>query len=773
VLFDAAGGRRRDRAFVIALVVLACALALPSIAAAELLTVDSTADDTDATPGDFTCLTAQGECTLRAAIEEANSSLGESDEIVFAEEVFEGQADDTIDLSSSLPAIIDRGRINGRECPTAAGVGGPCVGVDGPGSGPALSVEGAEEVEIEGLAVTSAQTAIDVAGATFLRVRSSWFGLELDGSAGGNGTGVLVGPGSNNVRIGGEGPEAGNVFVNSAGDGLHVHGARNVRILGNYFGVEKDGATPAANGENVEVTSSEELEAKDVAIGTRVSSAAAASPQCDGGCNLISGAEEGGIDLEGDGGGEAPAVAATIAGNYIGLNATGTAAVPNATSGIRVGRAAQTVIGGPKAGDANRINGGGVGILAGPAATDLVVRGNLIGVGGGGEVLAPPGEGIVVNSEEVPSAALEAAIVNNQIGMEGGAGIVQQGLGATIRGNAVFGAETGIETHGPTEERGNLIEGNSIAGSGASGILVENDLNEILGNEILGAAGGGIWIQGSLLEFGVSGNLVGGDTAAEENVVTGSGGAAIEISNLEATVNEVARNRGTGNGGLFIDLVAASPEEPKGPNNGIGPPAFSTATQAGASGSSAEPSATIRVFRKQLAAAGEVASFLGEATADSAGNWKVVYDSAVPGGTIVAATQTSEAGGTSELATATTVGDGGSADAGAGDGDAASGAGTAGSAGGFFGWIWPRTKLLKTPKRKSRSSVARFEFESDKPGSRFLCRLDEKPFDLCRSPRRFRGLRPGRHVFEVRAIDPAGHLDPTPAKKKFTVLAER
>ena len=69
--------------------------------------------------------------------------------------------------------------------------------------------------------------------------------------------------------------------------------------------------------------------------------------------------------------------------------------------------------------------------------------------------------------------------------MEGGVAIAQQGFGARIVGNEIIGAETGIKTFESTAEHGNLIEGNSIEGPEANGILVENDLNEIVGNESL------------------------------------------------------------------------------------------------------------------------------------------------------------------------------------------------------------------------------------------------------------------------------------------------
>jgi CSLREA domain-containing protein len=746
----------------VALVALACALVVPAVASAEEFTVNSTGDEVDVLVGNNVCLTAGGKCTLRAAIEEADFAE-EPARFDFDETIFDGGVAGTIALGSKLPAIEVRTLIHGRECLTAAGVNGPCVGIDGPSSGPALSIKNTEEVEIEGLAVTGAQTGVSVDGSRFFLAQENWFGIKLDGSPGGNGTGILVGPGSDKALIGSEGAERRNVIAGNTGDGLDVHGASRVRVFGNYFGVKPDGTNLAANGgDDVEVTSgpAEGPEAVSTAIGTKVSfEGAATTPECDGGCNVISAAGSSGIDLEGDGGEETPAVATTIAGNYIGLDATGTVPVPNAASDIRVGPAPQTVIGGPKPGEANRINGGDVGVLAGPAAGDLVVRGNLIGVDSTGTArLAPPDEGIVVNSEEFPSPALEAAIVDNAIRMEGGVAIAQQGFGARISGNRISGAGTGIKTSEFAGEHGNLIEGNAIEAPEGNGILVENELNEVFGNEITGAGKAGVLIRGTL-PFRVTENLVGGDAASEENVIAGSGGAAVEISNVEKSENEVARNRGSGNGGLFIDLVAAAPG--KGPNKGIEPPTISTPTRASAAGSGAEAGATVRVFRKQNAEAGELESFLGEATADAGGNWKVVYGGTIPAGTVVAATQTSEAGGTSELSTATTPAE---------PGEGGGGGGGNGGASVVADQTPPQTKIVKAPKKKSQARTARFEFQSGEPGTTFQCKLDDKPFRTCKSPKKYEGLKPGKHVFKVRAIDPAGNLDSSPAKRKFTVL---
>ncbi|MGH3932956.1 MAG: CSLREA domain-containing protein, partial [Pseudonocardiaceae bacterium] len=64
-----------------ALIALIATTALPFTAtaasAATTFTVNSTADAVDVTPGDGTCVTSDGACTLRAAIQEANAFTGE------------------------------------------------------------------------------------------------------------------------------------------------------------------------------------------------------------------------------------------------------------------------------------------------------------------------------------------------------------------------------------------------------------------------------------------------------------------------------------------------------------------------------------------------------------------------------------------------------------------------------------------------------------------------------------------------------------------------
>jgi CSLREA domain-containing protein len=83
----------------------------------------------------------------------------------------------------------------------------------------------------------------------------------------------------------------------------------------------------------------------------------------------------------------------------------------------------------------------------------------------------------------------------------------------------------------------------------------------------------------------------------------------------------------------------------------------------------------------------------------------------------------------------------------------------------------PDTKITKAPPKKTHKTTVKFRFSATEAGSSFQCKIDGKPFKACRSPKTYKKLKPGKHVFKVRAIDKAGNVDPSPAKRKFTVLS--
>jgi glucose/arabinose dehydrogenase len=81
----------------------------------------------------------------------------------------------------------------------------------------------------------------------------------------------------------------------------------------------------------------------------------------------------------------------------------------------------------------------------------------------------------------------------------------------------------------------------------------------------------------------------------------------------------------------------------------------------------------------------------------------------------------------------------------------------------------PNTKLGRHPAAKTAMTKATFTFSSTVSGSKFLCKLDGKSKLACKSPKTYKELKPGKHVFKVWAT--AGVLtDPTPAKFSWKVL---
>jgi hypothetical protein len=81
----------------------------------------------------------------------------------------------------------------------------------------------------------------------------------------------------------------------------------------------------------------------------------------------------------------------------------------------------------------------------------------------------------------------------------------------------------------------------------------------------------------------------------------------------------------------------------------------------------------------------------------------------------------------------------------------------------------PETTITDAPPGSTPSSEANFSFTSSEDGSSFECQLDGAGFGPCGSPQSYSGLTDGGHSFEVRATDPFGNVDPTPAVHTWTV----
>lgn len=180
-----------------------------------------------------------------------------------------------------------------------------------------------------------------------------------------------------------------------------------------------------------------------------------------------------------------------VTGSYIGVDPTGTSAVPNDSAGIGItpNAGAGNRIGGTAANERNVISGNGsYGVLVLVGDDHTVVEGNYIGTNAEGTAAIPSG---------VPP--------NNA----GEAGVHVQSNGNTIRGNVISGNNVGIGIFN-SFAAGNVIQGNLVGTDAA-------------GNAALGNAQGGIVI-------GSSGNTIGGTRAVDRNVVSGNGGDGINLS---------------------------------------------------------------------------------------------------------------------------------------------------------------------------------------------------------------------------------------------------
>ncbi len=73
------------------------------------------------------------------------------------------------------------------------------------------------------------------------------------------------------------------------------------------------------------------------------------------------------------------------------------------------------------------------------------------------------------------------------------------------------------------------------------------------------------------------------------------------------------------------------------------------------------------------------------------------------------------------------------------------------------------------PADPSTSTTRQLQLLASEPGSTFACQLDGGGYSACTSPKSYSGLADGSHTFYVRATDPAGNTDPTPASFTWTI----
>ena len=480
---------------------------------------DGVCDTSDAAPGE--------QCTLRAAIQQANVPNSGHDTILF-------NGFRVIAPSSELPALShssgttiysdDQVFLSGTNVSAGDGLTLDSDGNKVMGLVIFLFDNGIMVTGDDNIIGTDGDGVNDTSEKNVIQNNASGYGLILAGnnnvvagnhigvdiagtSAAANTTGIFVS--GNNNRIGTDGDGISdtlerNIISGNTQFGLDISGDDTV-VAGNYIGINSAGTAAIANG-------SHGVDIDVLALGTRVGTNSDGSGDTVQ-RNFISGNGGNGITTKGDD--------VTIAGNYIGTNAAGTSAIPNSGYGVAVGNFSyQTVVGTNGDGTRDSIEGnlisgntsGGVKV-SGDSRQVTVIAGNLIGTNPAGT----------------------AALGN------GGDGIYAEGLG----GDLVVG------TNG--DGLGDVYERNIISGNGQDGIHLSVDLSsaEIAGNyigtNVMGNSAIGNAANGVLLDDGANHNIIGTDRdnsadTLERNIISGNAQSGVRIEGNGSDTNFVRGN---------------------------------------------------------------------------------------------------------------------------------------------------------------------------------------------------------------------------------------
>jgi hypothetical protein len=479
---------RRARGVLAAAVAVALLLSLGAIAAplpargATTFVVNRIGDAPDRNLANAVCdvsTNTGNQCTLRAAIQEANDTPG-ADTITF----HITSTSKTITPATPLPPITGPVTINGYS-QTNAKVNTNAVGnnavlkiiLNGMNAGAdvdGLLVQGNDSV-IRGLIIQRFDgSGIEVTGARNV-VAGNHIGTNGPGTESReNTTGVTV-RGSDNV-IGGTTPASRNLISGNDAYGVEIRdaGATGNFVRNNYIGTNKAGTAALGNGSHGVVI----VNAPNNTIGGTTPEAR----------NVISGNSNNGVrQLGADAG-------IVITGNYIGTNAAGTAAVRNVYRGVTVEDAINAIVGGTVAGARNVISGNGLEGLEFVFTNGGTAQGNLIGtkadgtgdlgngrkgiyIVAGGVVVGGSGSaanvisgntdvGVHVNysNETAPNQVLGNVIRLNDL-----SGIYVSDDGATLAGNLIFqNGNDGIEIR--PEAQGTRISANQMYANGQLGI---------------------------------------------------------------------------------------------------------------------------------------------------------------------------------------------------------------------------------------------------------------------------------------------------------------
>lgn len=343
---------------------------------------------------------------------------------------------------------------------------------------------------------------IQGAGTSNNSVLANWIGMSNTSLPRPNNSGVAILAGASNNTIGGAG--AGNIIVSNNSAGVFIADASTTanKVYANYIGTNTVGSTGYGNG------------------GSGVFIGAGANNNNVGGTNVgnvISGNTGQGVDISTNGN--------VVAGNKIGTNPAGTAALGNGNGGVRISGAAQSNF----IGYLNVISGNtGDGVAIVGNSDGNYVLGNTIGLN-------------AAKTAKLPNSASGVAIASQSSGNLVGMG----GAPNVISGNATYGvyiADAGTNNNavyanyiGSNESSafalGNSSDGIHV-GNGAVGTLIGDEADPGGRNVISGNAGNGIQVTGVGTDNAIiAGNFIGTNVAGTQAVANGLAGISVVSAN--------------------------------------------------------------------------------------------------------------------------------------------------------------------------------------------------------------------------------------------------
>ncbi|MFK8018175.1 MAG: beta strand repeat-containing protein [Pseudomonadales bacterium] len=434
---------------------------------------------------------ADGVISLREAITAANNTTngGSADKIYFDIKAALASGVHTILPNSSgngaLPTITDSVIIDATSEPDFSGA--PVVELAGTAAGAGvigLTVS-ADDVTVRGLIVNQfSSIGIGITGDNNT-IAGNFIGTDVTGTLDRGNTlaGLQLYSSAETNTIGGTTAADRNVISGNGQEGINISGGDNNIISGNYIGVTAAGNASLGNKNGVSISGGA---SGNVIGGTTVSAR-----------NVISGNTSSGLIILGVG-----TTANTIAGNYVGINAAGTDSVTNTNVAIQVGSDANgNIIGGTTTNHRNVIAGESIDGIRINGADNTQILSNYIGTDAAGTAsLGFNQEAIEVNNA---SGTIIGAIgQGNLISGNSGAGIGLQTaatntvikanlIGTDASGSAALpNTNDGIQvtlTASSNTIGGTIAgEGNTIAFNTGDGVAVTSSGlgNAIRGNSI-------------------------------------------------------------------------------------------------------------------------------------------------------------------------------------------------------------------------------------------------------------------------------------------------